>query len=185
MINKIVIWSSKQLNLNDKEIITFKYGFALLLNMLINFLLVIMIGILWGYFFESILFFISYVFIKRDTGGYHAKSHFSCISQFNFVFFILIAYYHFVIITELFMYVICIITIITTFLFAPIVSPQKHIPTKEIILHKYRSRIKIIFLCGFWYLGNTMFHNTYTDFVFLGIFMLWVTLLLGVIEQNF
>lgn len=82
MINKI---SSKNVEIlikhslvenEDKEL--YLYGFFILLSQILYFIIVITIGILFKVIFESIIFYITFQFIRRYAGGYHAKTETRC-----------------------------------------------------------------------------------------------------------
>lgn len=179
MIEKIVTYIEEERKLDKDESMIFKYGFELLLNMMANFLLVIMIGSLWGYPIQSVLFYCCYVFVKKDSGGYHAKSHLSCVFQFNMVYFTLVALYKFFVFSKTVMFLIIVMTIFSVFQFAPIVSKQKKLTEMEVALHRRGVRVKSVILCSMWFVGEIMFHNSYTDFIFLSVCMLEITILLG------
>lgn len=61
----------------NQEIYT--YGFLALLSTVVNALIMIIIGILLGLFFETIIFMFAFGVLRVYSGGYHANSHFSCI----------------------------------------------------------------------------------------------------------
>lgn len=54
------------------------YGFFMLLSQLMYFILTIVLGLLFQCFFESIIFYIAFQFIRRYAGGYHAKTETRC-----------------------------------------------------------------------------------------------------------
>lgn len=179
VIERLGEWISWKQGLNTDEAAVFQYGFELLLNSLANLMGVFLIGCLWRKPVESLLFFVCYVFVKRNTGGYHAKSHLSCIAQFNFAYFVLVMFWNLFYVSRMIMCLISIATVISVFLYAPIISRQKSLDEEEIQFHKQKARIKILFLCGIWFLGEHMFYGSYTDFMFLSIAMLEITMLLG------
>ncbi|MBS6397479.1 MAG: accessory gene regulator B family protein [Clostridiales bacterium] len=120
---------------------------------------------------------------KEFSGGYHAGSHLSCVTQFNLVYFLLVSGYHFVGVTRI---VKCLVTgavVVCIFMYAPIVSKQKRLSEEEIHSHRKWARIKILILSGVWLAGEFVHCNTYTDFVFLAICMLEITLILGKIVE--
>lgn len=69
----------------DKKIIkedsadVYAYGFELLLSALINIIIIATISILFGRYYDWILFLTAFVPLRMTAGGYHASSHFKCI----------------------------------------------------------------------------------------------------------
>ncbi len=60
----------------DKEIIVF--GLMSGIKLILNILTTILLGLIFGLVIESLLFLISFSFIRTYTGGYHAKSAINC-----------------------------------------------------------------------------------------------------------
>lgn len=60
----------------DKEIVIF--GLCTGIELFLNIITTIMLGLLFGMIFESILFLISFSFIRTYAGGYHCKKAISC-----------------------------------------------------------------------------------------------------------
>ena len=84
MLDKIIFLMKKNLLIltEDDEIVV-KYGLELLFNTVISVSVLMIIGILMGLFKETLLFYLTYLFLKKNTGGYHANSHLGCVLQFN------------------------------------------------------------------------------------------------------
>ena len=74
LVDFIVRESSKKDN--DREII--EYGMILLISDVINNIVVIAIGFLFGKVLCSLVFFVSFALMREQTGGYHAKTHLGC-----------------------------------------------------------------------------------------------------------
>ena len=60
----------------DKEI--YSYGFNQILFMILNFITILIIGILFNMLFETIIFIITYIPIRIYAGGYHARTQTKC-----------------------------------------------------------------------------------------------------------
>ncbi len=60
----------------DKEL--YRYGIQQGLNLALNILTTMIIGCLFGMFYSSVLFLLSYMPLRSFCGGYHAKTHFRC-----------------------------------------------------------------------------------------------------------
>jgi len=72
----------------DQDI--YKYGLELLFSTIINVILVITIGCLFGKLPQTILFLLEYCSVKRYAGGYHARTHVRCIVTFSVLYFIML-----------------------------------------------------------------------------------------------
>lgn len=64
----------------NREIYT--YGFVALFSTLINMIIMITIGIAAGMFLDTVLFMFMFGVLRVYCGGYHAKSHISCVLIF-------------------------------------------------------------------------------------------------------
>lgn len=60
----------------DKEV--YRYGIQQGLNLALNILTTIVIGVLCGMVYPSILFLVCYMPLRSFCGGYHAKTHLRC-----------------------------------------------------------------------------------------------------------
>ena len=68
----------KQSVIRDEEQELYTYGFFMLLSQIIFLILACVYGLIFGCFFESIIFFIAFQFIRRYAGGYHAATETRC-----------------------------------------------------------------------------------------------------------
>lgn len=149
MINKI---SSKVVEIlikhslvenEDKEL--YLYGFFILLSQILYFIIVITIGVLFNVIFESVIFYITFQFIRRYAGGYHAKTEtrckiFSTLSILACIVAIKLSK------TYDFQTVLLLITILSAvciFIFCPLDTPEKPLSEKEF---KYFRKISWIVL---------------------------------------
>lgn len=71
-----------------------QYGMEIILATLVNIGSVLLIGFLWGRLMESIVFLAGFVVIRRQTGGYHAGSYFTCNLSLVLCYSILLFIYH-------------------------------------------------------------------------------------------
>ena len=74
----------KQIDENERE--RYDYSFELLLATIVNLLMIVTIGILIGSFFETVIFSIAFMSMRVVCGGFHAKTHFSCVLCLAFIF---------------------------------------------------------------------------------------------------
>lgn len=68
----------KQSNIKYDEQDLYQYGFFILLSQILYLIIACIIGVLLGTFFESIIFYIAFQFIRRYAGGYHASTEMRC-----------------------------------------------------------------------------------------------------------
>lgn len=90
MINKIAnciadfVCDKKMHEKNDYERAILVYGYEIILSSALSFAAVIVLGLAFCKLFEAIIFFLTFYFIRRRTGGYHADTYFKC----NLIFFL-------------------------------------------------------------------------------------------------
>lgn len=68
--------SSGSIETQEREL--YEYGFYVLLSQLVYFVFTCVLGLLAGCFIESIIFHISFRFIRKFAGGYHASTQLRC-----------------------------------------------------------------------------------------------------------
>jgi len=61
---------------NNREVLV--YGIILIISDIINTMVVVVIGLVFGRLFSSLIFFASFAIMREQTGGYHAKTHLGC-----------------------------------------------------------------------------------------------------------
>lgn len=163
----------------DEEII-FRYGLELLLNAIVSVSVLLCIGTLLGYLKETIVFYLTYLFLKKNTGGYHANSHLGCILQFNLFYlcFFLLYKHDLLPVNRI---GIVFLLVISVFGFAPIEDRNKKVTREQFALHKRNARIKtivLVILCICLELFHAP-HSSLHDFFYLGMLMVSITILLG------
>lgn len=67
-----------------------RYGMEILISTLINMISIMIIGVIGGAWQESMLFLICFSFLRKQTGGYHAGSYFTCNLSLIFCYSILV-----------------------------------------------------------------------------------------------
>ena len=61
---------------NNREVLV--YGIILIISDIINTMVVVVIGFVFGRLFSSLIFFSSFAIMREQTGGYHASTHVGC-----------------------------------------------------------------------------------------------------------
>ncbi|PWM69170.1 MAG: hypothetical protein DBX61_02210 [Clostridiales bacterium] len=131
----------------DREI--YNYGFKLILSDIINFSIVILLGLLTNRILEGIVFLITLCGIRRFSGGFHAKTFWLCrvlmILTFIIVWVITELIYNF---RLFFPYVIVvdILALIFIAIFSPIKHPNKKLSKKQVKTNKIKATLAAIVL---------------------------------------
>lgn len=128
---------------DDREL--YEYGFFMLLSNLYFTVITCLFGLIFGVFFESIVFFVSFMLIRKYAGGFHAKTEaqcqiFSTVSIFLSI--LIIRYVNLEKMSVLFL-VLTAIASVLIFAFAPLDTPEKPLDTKE---KNYFKKISYIIL---------------------------------------
>lgn len=143
---------------NEQEL--YCYGFFMLLSQLLYFILAAVFGLILGCFFESVIFYIAFQFIRRYAGGYHAKTETRCeiMSALSITACIVVirmsTTYNFNIV------ILCLAAVATIFIavLSPLDTPEKPLSEKEfryfrkiswIILFVLTTAIVISYFVGF------------------------------------
>ncbi len=98
MIKKTAEFFLKHFHISEKmekeKLEICQYGMEIILATLVNIGSVLLIGLLWGRLMESIIFLAGFAVIRRQTGGYHAGSYFTCNLSLILCYSILLSIYH-------------------------------------------------------------------------------------------
>lgn len=168
---------------STEERVVKRYGMELLFNAIVNTAGILLQGFLLGRPWHTIVFYCTYLLLKRDTGGYHAESHLGCILQFNCACLALFLTYQYGFLPiwhpgVLWGLFVCV------FLFAPIISTNKKISFEQYQVHKMRARIKtVLFIILLPLIEVVTVNQEACNYVYLGLLLLEVTILMGVIKS--
>ena len=70
------ILSENEEQKDNREVLI--YGIEILISDVVNLLVVLLTGLLFGHVLCSLVFFISFAALREKTGGYHADTHLKC-----------------------------------------------------------------------------------------------------------
>lgn len=122
----------------DSEKKYYQYGIEITISSLFNIFLILLIGLVFQSFIESIIFLICFIVIRQFTGGFHANTYFKCNLIFCISFItVLILYYSTA--KYLSTYISILITFVCVSIFlirCPIEHINKPIPNNRKIVHK-------------------------------------------------
>lgn len=160
--NKIAIEFLKKQSIKteEKEIVT--YGLFSIISKILYAFISFVVGALLDCFFESVCFYICFLFIKKYAGGFHAETEFKCflVSSLSIIFSILEIFISKQ--SKLFLLVFLSLSMIFYLiiaLFAPVPSIEKPLDKKELIRYSKISKIRVVILIAITFV-SFIFKNT-------------------------
>lgn len=165
----------------DKEV--YRYGVQQGLNLTLNILTTIIIGVLCGMVYPSILFLVCYMPLRSFCGGYHAKTHLRCYiySVVMITSILLVAKYTAfnIVLYE----VLVLISLIIILLLAPVEDENKKLDSVEKRVFRKRAYI-ISFLEVLLYHIFLLTHLTYCYIILcVALFSLSILMIIGSIKN--
>lgn len=169
----------------DKEMkAVYIYGIELFLSSVLCVILVVLSGLIIGRFWESLLFLLSFIFLRKYTGGLHCNSYFACTATTVLTFFVSvalseIAYYfpH----SKYIHYSIAVFIVLIILLLSPVSNPNKPILAEDRV--KYKTIAMIIFC---FHLGMMTLLKNYinTEIILATDFISCVYVIMGLIKNK-
>lgn len=165
----------------DKEV--YRYGIQQGLNLTLNILTTIIIGVLCGMAYPSILFLVCYMPLRSFCGGYHAKTHLRCYiySVIMITSILLVAKYATfnIVLYE----VLVLISLIIILLLAPVEDENKKLDSDEKRVFRKRAYV-IAFLEVLLYHIFLLTHLTYCYIILcVALFSLSILMIIGSIKN--
>ncbi len=135
-------------NITEEERELYVYGFFMVLSHLMYLILAFIFGVLLGLFFESIIFYVSFQFIRRTAGGYHAKTETRCEILSTLLIFSSIVLIKLLIAWKFQMILLCLtfISALIIFFLCPLDTLEKPLSAKEFNFFRKKTRISLIFM---------------------------------------
>ena len=165
----------------DKEV--YRYGVQQGLNLTLNILTTIIIGVLCGMVYPSILFLVCYMPLRSFCGGYHAKTHLRCYiySVIMITSILLVTKYT---AFNIFLYeVLVLISLIIILLLAPVEDENKKLDSVEKRVFRKKAYI-ITFLEVLLYHIFLLTHLTYCYIILcVALFSLSILMVIGFIKN--
>lgn len=149
MINKLSKYFTDKLFLNgaitEEEQELYTYGFFMLLSQLMYLVLACIFGLILGCFFESTIFYVAFMFIRRYAGGYHAVTETRCeiLSALSILACIVVIKLSKIYDFQNVLLIISTISFVCIFFLGPLDTPEKQLSDKE---YKYFRKISWIIL---------------------------------------
>ncbi|NLY70761.1 MAG: accessory gene regulator B family protein [Clostridiales bacterium] len=164
----------------DKDI--YVYGVGQGIVILVNLLSVIIIGLLLGMVWQSLLFILAYIPIRSYAGGYHASTQLRCYFLSNAVVVAVLLAIKLVSWNEYVFLSITIFSIITIILLAPVEDLNKPLRDVEVKIFRRIARIilgiLVIIAVVLWY-----FAKQFSICVIMALLVSAIMLILGVIKN--
>lgn len=131
--------------IDEENTEAYKYGMELLVSQVISIGVVLILGILLGRVWETLLFLIFFIAIRVYAGGYHASCYRNCILGFS------ISYIGILFLgewirkeqLEYFVIVCLVLADIIIYILAPIEDRNKPLDSKEYIEYRKKARKKL------------------------------------------
>jgi accessory gene regulator B len=132
--------------IKEEDRAIYDYSFQLLLSDALNITALVLLSFIIGKVFETMLYMISFIYLRSIAGGYHASSHLKCFLTMLFAYtaflmtlFLLPLRYHLLVTIVSF-----ILSIVIVFILAPVGHVNKPLNTKERLSLAKKSRLTII-----------------------------------------
>lgn len=166
---------------SDKEY--YQYGIEITISSLLNIFLILLIGLAFQSFIESIIFLICFIVIRQFTGGFHADTYIKCNLTFC-VSFITILILYYTTAQYLSTYISILITFVCVSIFlvrCPIEHINKPIPDNKKVVHKI---VAALLGAAYGAIGTalTAFSNRYGALVIYTLSLVTVLVLAAIIK---
>jgi accessory gene regulator B len=132
--------------IKEEDRAIYDYSFQLLLSDILNITALIILSIVIGKIFETILYMAAFIYLRSIGGGYHASTHFKCFLTMLFAYaaflmalFMLPQRYHILITIFSFIF-----SIVVVFNLAPVSHANKPLNTKERHSLAKKSRLTVV-----------------------------------------
>jgi accessory gene regulator B len=162
----------------------YTYGVELVLDDLIIFLTISIIGALTGKIIISLIYAVTYCPIRNYVGGYHCKTHMKCYFTTLFLYIAMLLFNYYLLNSRLIVSSILIaIAIPAIFIFSPVDYGTDPISDDDRKKYRVKSILLLtIAFCGF--ILATTFHQTEISFaISWGIFMVFSLMLLSLLTN--
>lgn len=150
MINKLAtiiadrLVSIGTIKADEKEL--YVYGLFMLISKLMYFFIAFIVGIVFGVWIESIVFFVSFMAVRKYGGGYHADSETKCeiLSILSIIICIIAIRVTYLFDMRWMLLVLSVVSAVIVFVVCPLDTPDKPLNDKE--FKHYRKITRIIVL---------------------------------------
>ncbi len=168
---------------DDKEY--YQYGMEITVSSVLNVILILIIGILFKSFIESLFFLLLFIPIRQYAGGFHASSYFKCNLTFCIAFTALLVLYHLTneLLTSYFAILITYSSILLIIFRCPIENPNKPISPKRKKYHKIMA-VTLGAIYGTTGIALTVFSNKYDALILYTLLLVAVLILIALKNEE-
>ena len=133
LYSRIIYWLVRKEYILEKDIILYEYGIKTLIRGIINFLSILLIGLVFNSLIEALLLTCVVILIRKFAGGIHLESLTICYFCSIGIVIIALSIMQYVenLINEKHLILICLISIILIFIFSPVENYNATITQKE------------------------------------------------------
>ncbi len=146
--NKLTIFLVNREIISREDIPIYIYGYEALIASMVNFILIVILGVIFHQGWQSIVFFVVFALTRVHSGGYHAQSYLKCNLVLALVFIITITLIEAIIFSKrdytIVVFVLFYLSVILKF--APVPDSKKQISKAE----EVKFREKILLLSAVW-----------------------------------
>ena len=145
---KTAVFFSNNRIIDSDDVKVYAFGLEILFSTIINFAVALVIAVLTGEFLAFALFFASFITLRLNAGGFHAKTHIGCTSVLAFALLMYVAALKYMPATakNISAAISLIISSLTILVFAPVEHPNNPLSTKS----RLKLRKKAILLLCIW-----------------------------------
>jgi len=132
------LYASGAIQKDDCEV--YEYSLSVLLTSVLHTLTILVIGLIFGLFGESIVLFISFFLVRKFAGGFHATKQWQCyLVTVATVSGALLLLKFLLVQSDVFFYVLLSIVTLSIFMLSPAEHPNKPLSAKEKKVYRYIS----------------------------------------------
>ena len=145
--NKLTIFLVNREIISREDIPIYIYGYEALIASLVNFILIVILGVIFHQGWHSIVFFVVFALTRVHSGGYHAQSYLKCNLVLALVYIVTIMLTKAIIFSKTNYIVVFVLFYLSVILkFAPVPDSKKQISKAE----EAKFREKILLLSAVW-----------------------------------
>ena len=152
ILNKIMVFLSKEEELDSEQAEIVRYGLEILLLKSIFFLAPLALGLLIGCFWACFLFMAFFVPLRSFAGGYHADTRKQCLIQSMLTTLLVLSIIKWSADHPMVLYPLLLLALLSAgciWMLAPIDTENKRLDASEQQLFKKRTRCMLLIECGF------------------------------------
>ncbi len=139
----VTVFYLKNFVIDPDEADMYQYGNEIMISSLLDLLIVIGVGLVFGKLINSVLFFLFFLLLRSFTGGYHADTYFKCkiIFLINICLSVYLSGYEYKFYSLYLLIVLIVFSFLVITKMSPIENENKPLSKEEIRINSIRSKI--------------------------------------------